>query len=33
MHNGRVLERAGADRFFKGPGSHEAGAFIQGELL
>lgn len=33
MHNGRVLERAGADRFFKGPASREAASFIQGELL
>src|SRR3972149_535738 len=33
MHNGRVLERASADRFFSGPGSREAAAFIQGELL
>ena len=33
LHDGRVLERAGADRFFRGPGSREATAFIQGELL
>jgi len=33
LHNGRVLERAGADRFFRGPSSREAAAFIQGELL
>ena len=33
LHNGRVLERAGADRFFRGPASREAAAFIQGELL
>jgi tungstate transport system ATP-binding protein len=33
LHNGRVLERAGAERFFSGPGSREAAAFIQGELL
>lgn len=33
MHNGRVLERAGAERFFRGPDSREAAAFIQGELL
>ena len=33
MHHGRVLECAGADRFFKGPGSREAAAFIEGELL
>ena len=33
LHNGRVLERAGAERFFAGPGSREAAAFIQGELL
>ncbi len=32
MHDGRVLERASADRFFRGPGSREAAAFIQGEL-
>jgi tungstate transport system ATP-binding protein len=33
IHNGRVLERADAKRFFAGPGSREAAAFIQGELL
>ena len=33
LHDGRVLERAAADRFFRGPGSREAAAFIQGELL
>lgn len=33
MHGGRVLERAGADRFFRGPDSREAAAFIRGELL
>ena len=33
MHNGRVLERGSADLFFKGPGTREAAAFIQGELL
>lgn len=33
MHNGRVLERTSADRFFRGPSSREAAAFIQGELL
>lgn len=32
LHNGRVLERAEAGRFFKGPASREAAAFIQGEL-
>lgn len=33
LHNGRVLERAEAGRFFQGPASREAAAFIQGELL
>ena len=33
IHNGRVLERAGAEQFFAGPSSREAAAFIQGELL
>jgi len=33
IHNGRVLERAGAERFFAGPSSREAAAFIKGELL
>jgi len=33
LHNGRVLERADAVRFFKGPASREAAAFIHGELL
>jgi len=33
LHNGRVLERADASRFFNGPASREAASFIQGELL
>ncbi|MBI2959178.1 MAG: phosphate ABC transporter ATP-binding protein [Betaproteobacteria bacterium] len=33
LHEGRVLERAGATRFFKGPASREAAAFLQGELI
>ena len=33
IHNGRVLERAGAEQFFAGPSSREAAAFIKGELL
>jgi tungstate transport system ATP-binding protein len=33
LHGGRVLERADASRFFKGPDSREAASFIQGELL
>jgi tungstate transport system ATP-binding protein len=33
LHDGRVLECADAGRFFKGPASREAAAFIQGELL
>ena len=33
LHNGRVLERTDARRFFNGPASREAAAFVQGELL
>ncbi len=33
IHDGRVLERAGAHGFFAGPSSREASAFIKGELL
>ena len=33
LHNGRVLERADASRFFSGPASREAASFIEGELL
>ena len=33
LHRGRVLEAAPADRFFAGPASAEAAAFLQGELL
>ena len=33
IHNGRMLERAGAQGFFAGPSSREAAAFIKGELL
>jgi len=32
LHNGRVLERTGAQSFFNGPASPEATAFIRGEL-
>jgi tungstate transport system ATP-binding protein len=32
LHQGRVLERALVDRFFKQPRSDEAAAFIKGEL-
>ena len=32
LHNGRVAERAPADRFFAGPESPEAAAFLKGEL-
>ena len=33
LYNGRVLERSDARRFFNGPASREAAAFVQGELL
>jgi len=33
LHNGRVAERAAAVRFFTGPASPEAAAFLKGELL
>ncbi len=33
IHDGRVLERAGAEGFFAGPSSREAAAFMKGELL
>jgi len=33
LHHGRVLERTDARRFFNGPASREAAAFVQGELL
>ena len=33
IHDGRVLERAGAEQFFSGPSSRAAAAFIKGELL
>ena len=33
IHEGRVLERAGAERFFSAPTSREAAVFINGELL
>jgi tungstate transport system ATP-binding protein len=33
MHNGRIAERAHADRFFAGPATPEAAAFLKGELL
>ena len=32
LHQGRVLERAAADRFFAQPATAEAAAFIKGEL-
>jgi tungstate transport system ATP-binding protein len=32
IHQGRLVERAGTDRFFKQPASAEAAAFIRGEL-
>jgi len=32
IHQGRLVERAPAERFFKQPGSAEAAAFIKGEL-
>ena len=32
LHQGRVVERAGVERFFKTPGSMEAAAFLKGEL-
>jgi tungstate transport system ATP-binding protein len=32
LHQGRVVERAPADRFFSQPGTAEAAAFIKGEL-
>jgi tungstate transport system ATP-binding protein len=32
LHQGRVLERASADRFFAEPATPEAAAFIKGEL-
>jgi tungstate transport system ATP-binding protein len=32
LHQGRVVERAPVDRFFKQPASAEAAAFIKGEL-
>jgi tungstate transport system ATP-binding protein len=32
LHQGRVIERAPVERFFKQPASAEAAAFIKGEL-
>jgi tungstate transport system ATP-binding protein len=32
LHQGRLLERASADRFFKRPASAEAAQFLEGEL-
>jgi tungstate transport system ATP-binding protein len=32
LHQGRVVERAPIDIFFKAPASAEAAAFIKGEL-
>jgi tungstate transport system ATP-binding protein len=32
LHQGRLVERAPADRFFKHPESHEAAQFLEGEL-
>jgi len=33
MHRGRILEHAGADKFFNQPSSAEAQAFLHGELI
>ncbi len=33
LHRGRLVERAPAERFFAGPESREAAAFVKGELL
>jgi tungstate transport system ATP-binding protein len=32
LHQGRIAERAPADRFFKQPASREAAQFLEGEL-
>jgi tungstate transport system ATP-binding protein len=32
LHQGRLLERASSDRFFKQPASPEAAQFLEGEL-
>jgi tungstate transport system ATP-binding protein len=32
LHQGRVVERASADKFFSQPATAEAAAFIKGEL-
>ena len=32
VHQGRLLERAPADRFFRHPASAEAAQFLEGEL-
>jgi tungstate transport system ATP-binding protein len=32
LHQGRVLERTPADRFFRQPATPEAAAFIKGEM-
>jgi tungstate transport system ATP-binding protein len=32
LHQGRLLEYASADRFFKQPASPEAAQFLEGEL-
>jgi tungstate transport system ATP-binding protein len=32
LHQGRVLERAAADKFFSRPATAEAAAFVKGEL-
>jgi tungstate transport system ATP-binding protein len=32
LHQGRLIERAAVERFFKQPASQEAAAFIKGEL-
>jgi tungstate transport system ATP-binding protein len=32
IHQGRLVERASVERFFKQPGTAEAAAFIKGEL-
>jgi ABC-type phosphate transport system ATPase subunit len=33
LHQGTVIERAGADQFFNAPATQQARAFLAGELL
>lgn len=33
LHNGRILEDAPADRFFAGPATQQAAAFVRGDLV